>query len=113
MLIPKVYLSREINNEELYEIVKDGLGIGEVKEVKKDLNNVEVLTEWSRFELRLNGKELSLHQRWNKDKMLWVVGLIILSLIIWIPFLFIAYKMYQERKTSKEILSGVGERVNS
>lgn len=112
MLIPKVYLSKDISNNELYELIKDGLEIGEVKEIKKDLNNVEVMTEWSRFELRIKGRELSIHQRWAKDKMIWVVGLIIVSLFLWIPFIFIFYKMYQERKISKAILEKIGSRIN-
>ena len=89
MLIPKVYLSKDITNDKLFELIKDGLEIGEVKEIKKDLNNVEAITEWSRFELRIEGRELSIHQRWNKDKMIIVIGLIIIKsrtyiIIIWI-----------------------------
>lgn len=113
MLIPKVYLSKELNNEDLYEIVKDGLGIGEVKEVQKDLNNVELITEWSRFELRLKDRELSIRQRWNKGKMPIVIVIIIVSLFIWVPFLYLAYKMYKERQISKEIINKIGEIVNN
>lgn len=113
MLIPKVYLSKDITNDELYELIEDGLGIGEVKEIKKDLNNAEVLTEWSRFELRINGRELSTHQRWTRDKTVIVIGLVIVSLFIWLPIIFVFYKMYQERKLSKVILEKIGARISN
>lgn len=113
VLIPKVFLSKELNNDELFGLVEDGLNMGKVKEVRKDLNNVEIISEWSRFELRLNDKELSIHQRWNKDKMAIIVVIVIASLIIWIPFLFLIYLIYKERQISKEILDKVGARINN
>lgn len=113
MFVPKVFLSSEITQDKLFEIVENDLAMNEVREVKQNLNTIEVLTEWSRFELKLNGKELSIHQRWNKDKMWIVVGIITVSLFIWIPFLFLLYLMYEERKISQAILNEIGEKVNS
>lgn len=113
MFAPKIFLSRGISQDELFEIVEDGLGINEVKEVIRNLNKVEILTESSRFELRMEGKELSIYQRWNKDKMWIVVGIIAISLFIWIPFLFLFYLMFEERKISEEILNRISEKINN
>ena len=110
---PKAYLSKEINNEELYQIVEDGMGLTEVKQVKKDLNTTEVYSEWSRYELVLNGKELTLNQRWNKDKLPIIIGLIILTFFIWIPLIFIVYKVWKEWNLGKEIVAKIGDKVNN
>lgn len=113
MLIPKVYLSKDISNDELYKLVEDGLGMNMIKEVRKDLNNVELITEWSRFELKLEGRELSINQKWAKSKTPTMIIMGIATLLLWFPALIIFYLVYRERKLSKEILNQVGARINN
>ena len=42
-----------------------------------------------------------------------IIGLIILTFFIWIPLIFIVYKVWKEWNLGKEIVAKIGDKVNN
>lgn len=98
-----LYLTREYTGEEAFNILKDKLKNPKVINIANNMNSFDVFTDWGKFNFAVQGNMVKVTQGWNKDKMAFLVMLIVLGLLVWIPFVGLMVLVYLEYRNMKEI----------
>lgn len=98
-----LYLTKEYTTEEAFKVLKEKLKNPKVINLVNNMNSFDVMTAWGKFNFAIQGNRVKVTQGWNKDKMAFVVMLIVLGLIVWIPFIVLMVLVYLEYRNMKEI----------
>lgn len=98
-----LYLTKEYIGEEAFNIIKENLKNPKVINVVNNMNSFDVFTDWGKFNFAVQGNRVKVTQGWNKDKMAFLIMLMVVGLIVWIPFIVLMVLVYLEYKNMKEI----------
>lgn len=98
-----LYLAKEYTTEEAYNILKSQIKHPKVINIVNNMNSFDIMTDWGKFNFTVQQNRVKVTQGWNKDKMAFVVMLIVLGLLIWLPLIALVIIMYIEYKNMKEV----------